>query len=77
MKLYAHVRPDGSIEGLIAAPEGKVNAGLMIRPNLQICEIRNHDIKGDTVELEKLEKLLETNTVDVTPAQGQLVRRKK
>lgn len=77
MKLYAHVRLDGSIEGLIAAPEGKVTAGLMLSPELQVCEIRNHDIKGDTVELDKLEKLLETNTVEVTPAQGKLVRRKK
>ena len=77
MKLYAHVGLDGSIEGLVAVPEGKVSAGLMQSPELQVCEIQNHSIKGETVELDKLEKLLETNTVEVTPAKGKLVRRKK
>jgi hypothetical protein len=77
MKLYAHVRLDGSIGGLVVAPEGKVNAGLMPSPELQVCEIQSHSIKGETVELDKLEKLLETNTVEITPAKGKLVRRKK
>jgi hypothetical protein len=77
MKLYAHVSLDGSIEGLIAAPEGKVSAGLMSSPGLQFCEIQDHEVKGDTVELDKLEKLLATNTVEITPGQGKLVRRKK
>lgn len=77
MKLYAHVGLNGSIEGLVVAPEGKISAGLMPGPGLQVCEIQNHGIKGDSLELDKLEKLLETNTVAVTPAQGKLVRRKK
>jgi len=77
MKLYAHVGLDGGIEGLVAAPEGKISAGLMPSPELQVCEIQNHGIKGDAVELDKLEKLLETNTVEVTRAKGKLVRRKK
>lgn len=77
MKLYAHIGLDGSIEGLVAVPEGQVSAGLMPSPGIQVCEIQNHDIKGDTVELDKLEKLLEKNTLEVTPAQGKLVRRKK
>jgi hypothetical protein len=77
MKLYAHVGLDGSIVGLVAAPEGERSAGLMPSPGLQVCEIQNHGIKGDTVELYQLEKLLKTNKVVVTPAQGKLVRRKK
>ena len=77
MKLYAHVRLDGSIEGLITAPEGKISAGLMPSPGLQVCEIQSHNIEGSSLELDKLEKLLETSTVVVNPAQGKLVRRKK
>jgi hypothetical protein len=77
MKLYAHVGVDGNIEGLVAVPEGKVSAELMSSPELQVCEVQNHDIKGKTVDLDKLEKLLATSTVEVTPAQGKLIRRKK
>lgn len=77
MKLYAHVRLDGGIEGLVVAPEGKISAGLMPSAELQVCEIENHGIKGDDVELDKVEKLLETHSVDVTPTKGKLVRRKK
>jgi len=77
MKLYAHVGLNGSIEGLVVAPEGEVSAGLMLSPELQVCEIQNHDIKDETVELDKLEKLLATNTVEITPAKGKLIRRKK
>ena len=77
MKLYAHIALDGSIEALVAAPEGKGSAGLMPSPGLQVCEIQSHNIKRDILELDKLEKLLEENTVVVTPAQGKLVRRKK
>ena len=77
MKLYAHVGVDGNIEGLVAVPEGTVSAGLMSSPEYQVCEIQNHDIKGKTVDLDKLEKLLATSTVEVTPAQGKLIRHKK
>jgi hypothetical protein len=46
-------------------------------PGVQVCEIQGHGIKGDTVEVEQLMKLLETNTVALTPTQGRFVRRKK
>ena len=76
MKIHAHVGLDGSIVGLIAAPEGESSPMLTPSPGLRVCEIENHSIKGDTVKLDQLEKLLKTNTVVVTPAHGKLVRRK-
>jgi hypothetical protein len=73
MKLHAHVGLHGRIEGLIAAPDGELGAGLIADPTLQVCEIRNHGLKGDLIELDALEKLLESHRVKVTPAQGQLI----
>ena len=77
MKLYAHVGRDGNIEGLIAGPEGEPIPMLTPSPGVQVREIQEHGITGHTVELDQLEKLLETSTVAMTPAYGKLVRRKK
>ncbi len=77
MKIYAHLGSDGSIEGLVSVPDGKVSAGLIQSDGLQVCEIRNHGIKDDNEELDKLEKLLDAHRVEVTPAIGKLVRIKK
>lgn len=77
MKLYAHIGLDGNIVGLVAAPEGEPSPMLTPSPGAQVCEIQGHGIKGDTVELDQLAKLLETHTVELTPTQGKLVRRKK
>jgi hypothetical protein len=76
MKLHAHVGLDGRLEALVASPEGKVSAGLIADPALQVCEIHNHGLKGDTIELEQLEEMLKTHAVKVTPAQGELIRGK-
>lgn len=77
MKLHAHVGPDGNIVGFVAAPEGVPSPMLTPNPGVQVCEIQGYGIKGGTVELDQLVKLLETNTVVLTPAQGKLVRRNK
>ena len=77
MKLYAHVGLNGTIHGLISVPEGQITAMLVPAPGVEVCEIQDHGIKGEAVELEKLEMLLKENTVSVTPAKGKLVRRKK
>lgn len=77
MKIFAHVRSDGSIESLVAFPEGDWNAMLMPSPGVQICEIVDHGIKGDTIEVEQLRQLQESHTIDITPATGKLVRKKK
>jgi hypothetical protein len=77
MKLQAHVGPNGKIVGLVASPEGKPSLMLTPSPGVQICEIEGHSIKGETVEVDQLVKLLETHTVAVTPIQGKFVRRKK
>ena len=77
MKLYAHVGPDGSIEGLVAGPEGEHFAGIVPSPGTQVCEIQNHGLKGDSAELDQLAKLLDTHAVAVTPAYGKLVHREK
>jgi hypothetical protein len=74
MKLYAHVATDGRLEALVAAPDGKVSAGLLADPALQVCEIPDHHLKGDVVDLEQLEELLKTHSVRVTPAKGALIR---
>ena len=74
MKLYAHVALDGRLEGLIAAPEGKVSAGLIADPAFQVCEIPEHGLKSDVIELGQLEEILRTYAVKVTPATGELIR---
>lgn len=76
MKLYAHVGLNGAIQGLITVPEG-LTAMLIPMQGGEVCEIQDHGIKGEAVDLKKLEKLFKENTVSVTPAKGKLVRRKK
>ena len=75
MKVFAHVRPDGSIQGLVAIPEGERSAMLTPMPGVQVCEIVDDNIQGETVDFKQLHKLLETHTVVITPAQGRFVRR--
>jgi len=77
MKLHAHVGPDGNIAGLVASPEGGPAPMLTPSPGVQVCEIQGYATKGETVELDQLVKLLEKNTVVLTPTQGKLVRRKR
>lgn len=74
MKLYAHVALDGRLEGLVAAPEGTVSAGLIADPAFQVCEIPDHTLKGEAIELQQLEEILKTHAVKVTPATGELIR---
>ena len=75
MRLHAHVGLDGNLVGLIAAPEGAPSLMLTPSPGAQVSEIQGCDIEGDTVELDQLVTLLETNTVVLTPTHGTLVRR--
>lgn len=77
MRLYAHVGLNGDIQGLVAVPEGEHIAMLIPEPGIQVYEIQDHGIKGNTVEDGQLEKLLKSHTVDITPAKAKLVRRKK
>jgi hypothetical protein len=77
MKVHAHVGLNGNLVGLVASPEGEPSPMLTPSPGVQVCEIQGHGIKGDTMELDQLVKLLEANTVTLTPTQGKLVRRKK
>lgn len=74
MKLYAHVALDGRLEALVTAPEGKVSAGLITDPASQVCEIPDHGLKGEAIELEQLDEILRTHAVKVTPAKGELIR---
>jgi hypothetical protein len=76
MKVFAHVRADGSIQGLVAVPDGKQSAMLTPAPGIQVCEVADHGIKGETVDLDQLGELLKKHTVMITPAQGKLLRRK-
>lgn len=76
MKVFAHVSPDGRIQGLVVAPEGEVSAGVIAEPGFEVCEIQNHGIKKEATA-EQLAQILETNSVDLTPARGKLVARKK
>lgn len=75
MKLHAHVGLDGNLVGLVAAPEGAPPLMLTPSPGAKVSEIQGCDIEGDTVELDQLVTLLETNTVVLTPTHGTLVRR--
>ncbi|HVG07944.1 MAG TPA: hypothetical protein VNM67_09575 [Thermoanaerobaculia bacterium] len=77
MKLIAHINADGQIQGLVATPEGKRSSVLVPPAGVNVCEIEDHGLKGDTVDLDELAKLVETHTVHFTPARGKLVRRRK
>ncbi len=77
MKLIAHVNADGEIRALIATLDEKRNMMLNAPPGVQVCEIAEHGFKGKALDLNKLAKLLETHTVEVTPACGKLVRGRK
>ena len=76
MKLFAHVRADGHIQGLVAMPVGKQVAMLTPLPGIQVCEIVDHGIKGEICDHEKLGEMLKTHTVAITAAHGKLVPRK-
>lgn len=75
MKLFAHVRQDGSIESLVAAPEGDVQARLVPQPGVQICEIPDHGL-GEDLDLERLLRMRDEYVVDVIPAEGTLRRKR-
>jgi hypothetical protein len=76
MKLVAHVRENGSIQGLIAIPEGKLAAGLLPKAGVQICEIKDHSLEGNKLDPDQLTLLFRQHTVAVDKAQGKLVRHK-
>ena len=77
MRLFAHVRPDGSIEGLISIPSEDLIAMLVPSPGIQVCEIIDHGLQGDAIDPDQLRKLHKENTVAIAPAQGKFVPRKK
>ena len=77
MKLHAHVGPDGSIVGLVAAPEGEPAPMLTPSPGVQVCEIQGYRTKSEAVDLDQLVKLIAKNTVALTATHGKLVRRRK
>lgn len=76
MKIFAHVRLDGSIEALVALPDGDLTAMRVPSPGVQVCEIVDHGITGDVIEIEQLRKLRESYTIDIAPATGKLVPKK-
>ena len=77
MRLYAHVGLSGELQRLVAVPEGEFNVMLTPGPGVRVYEVEGHGLKGGTAEIEQLEKLLKSHTVDVTSAKARLVRRKK
>lgn len=77
MRLFAHVALDGQISGLVSTHDGVTNAMLVPPPGTQVCEIENHGLKDEAVELDALSKLIEEHIVDLTPAKGQLKRQEK
>ena len=48
MRLHAHVAADGRLEALVAAPEGRLDAGLVADPGVQVCELRGHGLEGSS-----------------------------
>ena len=76
MRLLAHVRADGSIEGLLAMPAGDVTAGLLPDdPGVQVHEIEEHELKGERVDAEALARLHDQFKVEVTSSKAAFVRR--
>ncbi len=74
-RLIAHVGPDGSIETLVAMPEGDVQAMVLPRPGVVVCEISDHDL-GTSIDPERLAKMRDEYVVTVKEASGTLKRRK-
>ena len=74
-RLIAHVWPDGSIESLVAMPEGEVQAMVLPQPGVVVCEISDHDL-GTSIDPERLAKMRDEYVVSVTEARGTLKRRK-
>ena len=75
MRIFAHVWPDGSIDGFVAAPEGEAMAMAIPPAGCELCEIIEHDFTGDEIDVERLAHLRADYTVDISPATGRLVRR--
>lgn len=64
MRLFAHVHDDGTIEGIVAQPEGDAMAMLVPEPGVQVYEITDHGFDGETIEPQELAKLREEYTVE-------------
>jgi hypothetical protein len=76
MRLLAHVRPDGSVDGFVVAPDGEVTGGLIPDdPTVQIYEVSEHGL-GERIDPEKLAALHDEFDVKVTSANATLVPRK-
>jgi hypothetical protein len=75
MRLFANVFPDGSVDAFIAVPDEEAMAMLMPPAGVQVCEITEHDFQGEELDLERLARLRDEYTVDLTSARGKLVRR--
>ena len=73
MKVFAHVLSDGTIQGLVAMPAGELSAVATAAPGTQVCQVVDHNLKGETVRPEELLKVFESHRVAFTPAQGRLV----
>ena len=76
MRLIAHVAEDGTIQGLVAHSDGSRQAHLTPVQGIQVCEIEEHDLT-DALDFDGLSNLLNTHSVDLSPARGNLVRVKK
>ena len=77
MRLIAHVDSDGEIQGLIASTDGERAGALAAQPGIQVCEIEDAGLAQKELSLDALTRIFETYKVEVTPARGKLVRRRK
>ncbi|HCT81841.1 MAG TPA: hypothetical protein DGG94_06550 [Micromonosporaceae bacterium] len=75
MRLFAHTWPDGSVEAFIAVPDGDAMAMAMPPAGAQLCEITEHDLTAENFDFERLARMRDEYTVDLTPGTGRLIRR--
>ena len=75
MKLIACVLPDGSIKELIAVPDSGIIVMKAAAPAMQICEIVDHGIEGESVEPDQLLAIREKYRVELADDKGRLVTR--
>lgn len=78
MRLFAHVYRGGSIGGFVVQPEGEVTAMLVPEAGAEMREIAEHDFEDTdlaALDLERLAKLRDDYTVELTPSPPRLVRR--
>jgi hypothetical protein len=76
MRLFAQVRPDGSVDALVTGSGDEATAMPIPVPGNQVYEVGEHPLNAKKFEPQELAKLHEEYSVDVKPGTARLTRTK-